>query len=66
VLTGGTARVQQAARTISIRGDPAAAHPPDHGAELLLRREATRAEQPQIDCIVKLELDGSAMELDPL
>jgi alpha-L-fucosidase len=66
VLTGGTARVQQAARTISIRGDPAAAHPPDHGAELLLRRETSPANQPQTDCIVKLELDGSAMDLDPL
>ncbi len=66
VLTGGTARVQQAARTISIRGDPAAARPPDRGAELLRPQATRRPNQPQPDCIVELELDGSAMDLDPL
>ena len=66
MLTGGTARVQQAAARISIRIDPPAARPPDHGAELLLPQETKRSNQPQIDSIVKLELDGSAMDLDPL
>ena len=55
VLTGGKVRV-----------DPAVTHPPAHGAQLLLPQEASRAKEPQIDCIVKLELDGSAMDLDPL
>jgi hypothetical protein len=32
-----------------------------------LRPQKTkRSNQPQIDCIVKLELDGSAMDLDAL
>jgi alpha-L-fucosidase len=66
VLTGGTARVKQAARKIIIRVDPPAARPPDHGAELLLPQGTKRSNPPQIDCIVKLELDGSAMDLDPL
>ena len=39
---------------------------PAHGAQLLLPQEASRAKEPQIDCIVKLELDGSALDLDPL
>jgi len=66
LLTGGKVRVEQAEDTNTIRVDPAVAHPPDHGAQLLLPQEATRAKEPQIDCIVKLELDGSAMDLDPL
>jgi len=65
-LTGGAARVRQTARKISVRVDPAIAYPPDHGAELLRPQDTLRANQPQIDCIVKLELDGSAMDLDPL
>jgi alpha-L-fucosidase len=65
-LTGGTARVQQAAGTISIRIDPPVTRPPAHGAELLRPPETKRSNQPQLDCIVKLELDGSAMDLDPL
>ena len=65
-LTGGTARVQQAAGTISIRIDPPAARPPAHGAELLLPQGIKRSNPSQIDCIVKLELDGSALDLDPL
>ena len=64
-LTGGTARVEQAADKISICIDPAAVHPPDHGAELLRPQETRRAIQPQIDTIVKLKLDGSAMDLEP-
>jgi hypothetical protein len=59
-------RVQQAARKISIRIDSAMAHPPDHGAELLRSPQTRPANQPLIDTIVKLELDGSAMDLDPL
>ena len=65
-LTGGTARVEQAADRISIRIDPAVARPPDHGAELLRPQETRRTNQPQIDSIVKLKLDGSALDLDPL
>ena len=65
-LTGGTARVEQAADKISIHIDPAAALPPDHGAELLRPQETKWTNQPQIDSIVKLKLDGSAMDLDPL
>jgi alpha-L-fucosidase len=65
-LIGGTARVQQAAGTISIRIDPPVARPPDHGAELLRPPATKRPNQPQLDCIVKLELDGSALDLDPL
>jgi alpha-L-fucosidase len=65
-LTGGTARVQQAARKTSIRVDSAAAHPPDRGAELLRPPQARPANQPLIDTIVKLELDGSALDLAPL
>jgi alpha-L-fucosidase len=55
-LTGGTARVQQAAGSISIAIDPPGVRP----------QEAGQATQPQIDSIVKLELDGSAMDLEPL
>lgn len=66
VLTGGTARVQQAAQTISISVKPPAARPPDHGAEWLRPPKAGRPTPPQIDCILKLELDGSAMDLAPL
>lgn len=65
-LTGGPAHVQQAARKISIRVDSAMANPPDHGAELLRPSQSRPANPPQIDCIVKLELDGSAMDLNPL
>ena len=66
VLTGGTARVNQGGRKISIRVDPPTAHPPERGAELLRPQAAKWTNQPQLDCIVKLELDGSAMDLDPL
>ena len=65
-LTGGTARVRQAAGTIAIDIGPPVVPPPANGAALLLRREPSRANQPQIDSIVKLKLDGSAMDLDPL
>jgi alpha-L-fucosidase len=64
-LTGGTARVEQAADKISISIDPAAVRPLDHGAELLRPQETRRASQPQIDTIVKLKLDRSAMDLEP-
>jgi alpha-L-fucosidase len=65
-LTGGTARVQQTASNVSIWIAPPAARPPDHGAELLRPQKSNRPTQPTIDAIVKLELDGSAMDLDPL
>jgi hypothetical protein len=65
-LTGGTARVQQEARTISIRVAPAAPPPPDRGAELLRPPKTRPASPPPIDTIVTLELDGSAMDLDPI
>jgi len=65
-LTGGTARVRQAAGTIAIDIGLPVMPPPGNGAALLLRREPSRANQPQIDSIVKLKLDGSAMDLDPL
>ena len=55
-LTGGTARVQQAAGSISIAIDPPAGRP----------WEAGRPTEPPVDSIVKLELDGSAMDLAPL
>jgi alpha-L-fucosidase len=54
-LTGGTARVRQEAGTISIQADAPATRPTDPGTK-----------QPPIDTIVKLELDGSAMDLKPL
>jgi alpha-L-fucosidase len=66
VLTGGTARLHQAARKITIRIDSPAARPPANGAALLLQRGTNRPTPPQIDSIVKLELNGSAMDLDPL
>ena len=65
-LTRGTARVSQVGSKISIRVDPPTARAPDHGAELLRPQKTKPSNQPQIDCIVKLELDGSAMDLDPL
>jgi len=55
-LTGGTARVEQAAGSISIAIDPP-------GVRV---QETGQAAQPQIDSIVKLELDGSAIDLEPL
>jgi len=33
---------------------------------LLLPQATKRSNPSQIDCVVKLELDGSAMDLDPL
>ncbi|HOX59070.1 MAG TPA: alpha-L-fucosidase [Candidatus Paceibacterota bacterium] len=65
-LTGGTARVSQSGRQISISIDTLPAHPPAKGAELLLRRATDQSAPPPIDSILKLELDGSAMDLEPL
>jgi hypothetical protein len=48
--------VQQAAGSISVAIDPPGVRPQETG----------QATQPQIDSIVKLELDGSAMDLEPL
>ena len=66
VLTGGTARVHQAARKISIHIEAPGARPADRGAELLLPQGTKRSNPSQIDCILKLELDGSALDLAPL
>jgi alpha-L-fucosidase len=66
VLTGGTARVSQAANNLSIRVSAPVTRPPDRGAELLLPQSFKHSSPSQIDCIVKLELDGSAVDLDPL
>ena len=64
-LTGGRARVEQTGDKVSIRISPAA-RLADRGAELLRPREPTHAHQRQIDTIVRLKLNGSAMDLDPL
>ena len=66
VLTGGIARVHQAARRISIHIEAPAARLADHGAELLLPQGTKRSNPSQIDCILKLELDGSALDVAPL
>ena len=66
VLTGGTVHVSQSDRRVSIRVAAPRAHPPAQGAELLLAPWSGQSGAPQIDSIVKLELDGSAMDLEPL
>ncbi len=66
MLTGGTVRVAQSARKLTIHLDPPTVRPPANGAALLLPQGTSRPTQPQIDSIVRLELDGSAMDLDPL
>jgi alpha-L-fucosidase len=66
VLTGGIARVHQATRKISIHIEDPAARLADHGAELLLPLGTKRSNPSQIDCILKLELDGSALDVTPL
>jgi len=66
LLTGGTARVNQSDRKISIQVAAPPAQPPAKGAELLLPLGPGRSTPPQIDSILKLELDGSATDLEPL
>jgi alpha-L-fucosidase len=65
LLTGGSAQVTQSDRRISIRVDAPPPHPPAQGAELLLAPGSSRSAPSQIDSILKLELDGSAMDLEP-
>jgi alpha-L-fucosidase len=65
LMTGGTAVVNQTGRDISIRLGLPAARPPANGAGLLLPPGAGQPAPPQIDSILKLELDGSAMDLQP-
>jgi len=65
LLTGGAARVEQSGNRISIRVVAPPAHPPANGAQLLLP-PTNRAVPPQVDSILKLELDGSAMDLESL
>ena len=62
VLTGGTGQVIQAGKRISIRIDALPSSPPANGAAALMSPSAP----PQIDSILKLELDGSAMDLEPI
>ncbi len=66
MLTGGTARVSQSGRWLVIQVKPPLARPPANGAELLLPPGPKRSIPPPIDSILKLELDGSAMDLEPL
>ena len=66
VLTGGTAQVHQAGQGITIHVLPPIARPPEHGAEWLRPPSAKKSAPSPIDCIVQLDLDGSAMDLDPL
>ena len=66
MLTGGQAVVHQDDRSIAIRVDLPAARPPAKGAGLLLPPGRGQPAESQIDSILKLELDGSAMDLDPL
>jgi hypothetical protein len=57
--------VQQAENRISIDIGPVVVPPPAKGAELLLQHKKSQPVPAQIDSIVKLELDGSAMDLEP-
>jgi alpha-L-fucosidase len=57
--------VDQAADQITVRLKPALT-PPERGAELLISKRPTPSRQEAIDTIVKLELDGSAMDLPPV
>ena len=65
LLTGGRVSVDQAADQITVRLKPALT-PPERGAELLISKRPTPSRQEAIDTIVKLELDGSAMDLPPV
>jgi alpha-L-fucosidase len=65
VLTGGRVSVDQGLDQIAIRIKPAA-NPPEHGAELLISTRTIPPGPEVIDTIVKLELDGSAMDLAPI
>jgi len=62
VLTGGTAGVTQSDRHVLLRVDVLPTRPPANGAAALVPPSTP----PQIDSILKLELDGSAMDLAPL
>ena len=67
VLTGGTARVQPGSAAKS----QSALIPRPRARRLTAPNcccppEPGRSNPPQIDCILKLELDGSAMDLEPL
>lgn len=66
VLTGGTAQLSQAGDSVTLRLDPPPRLPPPFGAELLLPQTNQRSNPAQIDTIVKLELERSAMQLPAL
>jgi alpha-L-fucosidase len=66
LLTGGFAKIDQAGNKISIRVLAPQAYPPANGAGLLLQSGPGPSTTPQVDSILKLELDGSAMDLEPL
>ncbi|MGA2863724.1 MAG: alpha-L-fucosidase [Verrucomicrobiota bacterium] len=62
VLTGGSAKVSQAGGQVTIALGPQASSPPVRGAETLRPPPARQ----EIDTIVRLELDRSAMDLEPV
>ena len=64
VLTGGTAKVTQSGSRLVLRVALPFVQPPARGAELLLAPSQGTAKQ--LDSIVALQLDGSAMDLEPL
>jgi alpha-L-fucosidase len=64
-LTGGTARVSQSGQQITLQVVTQPARPRAQGAELLLSRSWAPTPAPPLDCIVKLILDGPALDLEP-
>ncbi|HVM47299.1 MAG TPA: hypothetical protein VMU04_04690, partial [Candidatus Acidoferrum sp.] len=64
VITGGIAQVTQSGSRLVVRVALPRAHPPARGAELLL--PPSQGTATQVDSIVALQLDGSAMDLEPL
>ena len=65
VLNGGKVNVDQSGDQITLRLQPVVALP-NRGAELLVSTRTTPPGPEVIDTIVKLELDGSAMDLAPI
>jgi len=63
VLTGGKARVTQEKNQIVLRLQPPTPLPPDHGAELLLPRRVPPPVREEMDTIIQLDLDQSAMDI---
>jgi alpha-L-fucosidase len=63
VLTGGNARVTQTATRVGLQVKPPSPPVSSHGAEMLARRPSARSLTDEIDVIVRLDLDGSAMDI---